>query len=309
MPNAWMRWPKFARPLARSLGWVLGLLALALVAAQAWSRQEQWLPLWRQLQARDVVAVVGLCLIMQFLLGLAWHVFVHGRLVRDRLLGDQLRWGQSLLAKYLPGKIWQGVARGALYARDRGSGAAFVLFVREQLLSLGISALIAAAVAPAALSPRLGVGFQCAFLAAAAALTWIAMLKRLPEPVMARLPAIVRGGIAERPDAATMRRVWVLQLAGYVAMCAAFALLTASFGLRLDALRLSAALCFAGLAGVAALFVPAGLGVREAGLFWCLSPLIGAANAAMLALAWRVAITFAEALFALLSFVVGMRRR
>lgn len=304
-----MRWSKFARPLARSLGWVLGLLALGLVASQAWSRQEQWWPLWRQLQARDVIAVVGLCLIMQLLLGLAWHVCVHGRVVPDRLLGDQLRWGQSLLAKYLPGKIWQGVARGALYAHDRGARSAFVLFVREQLLSLGISALIAAAAAPAALSPRLGVGFQGAFLLAAVALTWIAMLRRLPGPVMDRLPPSIRIGIAERPAATTMQWVWLLQLAGYVAMCGAFAVLAASFGLRLDVVRLSAALCFAGLAGVAALFVPAGLGVREAGLFWCLSPLFGAANAAMLALAWRVAITFAEALFALLSFVLSVRRR
>ena len=304
-----MHWSKFARPFARSLGWVLGLLALGLVASQAWSRQEQWLPLWRQLQAVDVVAVVGLCLIMQLLLGLAWHVFVHGRVVPDRLLGDQLRWGQSLLAKYLPGKIWQGVARGALYAQDRGARTTFVLFVREQLLSLGISALIAAAAAPAALSPRLGLAFQCAFVVAAVALSWIAMVKRLPDPIMDRLPSSIRVGIAERPAATTMRWVWVLQLAGYVAMCASFALLAASFGLQLDVVRLSAALCFAGLAGVAALFVPVGLGVREAGLFWCLSPLLGAANAAMLALAWRVAITFAEALFALLSFVLSVRRR
>lgn len=300
-----MRAANWLRPLARSLGWVLGLIALGLVASQAWSRQHEWLPLWHRLDAFDVVAVVVLCLIMQLLFGLAWHVFLRGRLAPEHLLGDQLRWGQSLLAKYLPGKIWQGVARGALYANDQGARSTFVLFVREQLMSLGISALIAAAVAPAALSGWNALGFQLGFLGAALVWTLIAMMKGLPTVIAVRLSSRLTQWSAERPDLAPMLWAWTLQFAAYLAMCAAFALLTVGFGLELDALRLSAALCFAGLAGVVALFVPAGLGVREAGLFWCLSPLLGPANAAMLALAWRVAITFAEAIFALASFALG----
>lgn len=300
-----MRAPEFARALARGLGWLLGLLALALVAAQAWSRQDQWLPLWHRLDALDVAAVVALCLLMQLLFGLAWHVFLRGRVMPRRLLGDQLRWGQSLPAKYLPGKIWQGVARGALYAHDHGARSTFVLFVREQLLSLGISALIAAAVAPAALPPRWGPWFQLAFAAAAVVLTLIALLRRVPAAIGARLPRRFSDWSVQRPALTTMLHAWALQFAAYLAMCAAFAVLAAGFGLEPDVVRWSAAVCFAGLAGVAALLVPAGLGVREAGLFWCLSPLLGAANAAMLALAWRVAITGAEALFALASFVVA----
>lgn len=299
----------WARPLLKWAGWLLGLSALAAVASQAWSHRTQWLPLWQRLEAGDVIAVVALCLTMQLLFGLAWHLFLHGRWVPDRLLADQLRWGQSLLAKYLPGKIWQGVARGALYASDRGAGSAFVLFLREQFLSLGISAFIAALVAPAALPASLGWAFQATLFVAGLALTWVAVVRRLPGAISARLPRRIgewsspRAGSAT--TSATMRRVWGLQFFAYLSMCSAFAVLAAGFGLQIGIAPLSAALCFAGLAGVAALFVPAGLGVREAGLFWCLSPLLGPANAAMLALAWRVAITFAEVLFASVSFALG----
>ncbi|MGO4260001.1 lysylphosphatidylglycerol synthase domain-containing protein [Lysobacter sp. TAB13] len=304
-----MSWSKTASGISKGLGWILGLIALALVVWQAWTRQDQWLPLWRQLGALDLLAVLLLCLSMQVLFGLGWHVFARGRFVAEHILGDQLRWGQSLLAKYLPGKIWQGVARGMLYADERGVGDTFALFVREQLLSLGISALIAAVAAPAALPADLRLMFQLAFVAFAVVLTAIAVWACVPDFIASRLPRSLAGWNAARPAMATIAKVWLLQFAGYLAMCAAFAVLVNGFGLRLGWLQLAAALCFAGLAGVAAILVPAGLGVREAGLFWCLSPLIGAGNAAMLALAWRVAITFAEAAFAAISFAWGAWRR
>ena len=56
-----------------------------------------------------------------------------------------------------------------------------------------------------------------------------------------------------------------------------------------------AGLCFAGLAGIAAFFVPAGIGVREAALAWYLAPVIGPAPAALLAVASRLWISTGEA--------------
>ncbi len=56
-----------------------------------------------------------------------------------------------------------------------------------------------------------------------------------------------------------------------------------------------AGLCFAGLAGIAAFFVPAGIGVREAALVWYLAPVIGPGPAALLAVAARVWISVGEA--------------
>ncbi|MBW4820756.1 hypothetical protein KJE23_09630, partial [Streptococcus salivarius] len=94
--------------------------------------------------------------------------------------------GQSLPAKYLPGKIWQGVARSALYAAERRPTLTFVLFVREQLLSIGICAAIAAAAAPAALPPRLGAALQLALLAFAVAVSVAAIWRRLPAALAAR---------------------------------------------------------------------------------------------------------------------------
>lgn len=304
-----MNWSEQVRKWGKSLGWLLGLVALGLVAAQAWTRQHEWLPLWRRLDAIDLVAVFVLCFAMQVLFGLGWHVFARGGWVAERLIGDQLRWGQSLLAKYLPGKIWQGVARGALYSDERTMSTTFVLFVREQLLSLSICALIAAVAAPTALSSSMGLVFQCAFVAFASLLTAIAMWLRLPTVLASRFPPGLSAWNDVRPNRAGAVRLWWLQLAGYMAMCSAFIVLIEGFGFKLDWLQASAALCFAGLAGVAAVLVPAGLGVREAGLFWCLSPSLGAGNAAMLALAWRIAITFAEAMFAAISFSLGALRR
>ena len=56
-----------------------------------------------------------------------------------------------------------------------------------------------------------------------------------------------------------------------------------------------AAFCFAGLAGVAALFVPAGIGVREAALAWFLAPALGAGPALMVAVLARAWISLGEA--------------
>lgn len=297
------------RSAGRSVGWLLGLAALAAVAQQAWSRRAQWLPLWQRLDAADIALALALCLAMQVAFGLAWHLFAHGRWVREQVYADQLRWAQSLPAKYLPGKIWQGVARSALYAGERRAALTFVLFVREQLLSLGIGAAIAALAAPAALAPHAGLAFQFALLVFAVALSLAALWRRLPPALAARWPAALAGWNQGLPARATLAQAWLLQLFAYAAMCAAFAVLVSGFGLRIGLAQSSAALCLAGLAGVLAILVPAGLGVREAGLFWCLSPLVGAGNAAMLALAWRVAITAGEASFAAAGFALGALRR
>ncbi|WP_408952448.1 lysylphosphatidylglycerol synthase domain-containing protein [Lysobacter sp. Hz 25] len=304
-----MNWRNPFSGYGRMLGLALGLAAFVLVALQIWQRHDELLPLWRRMDVAHIAAALILCVLVQGLFGLSWHVLARGRVERASLVADQLRWGQSLMAKYLPGKIWQGVARGALYGEERHVGAVFVLFVREQLLSLGISALIAAACAPAALPATLGWWFRCGFVAAAFVLTAIAALRRLPAAVRVRLPASLAAWNSAPPAPAALLRAWLAQFAAYLAMCAAFATLADGFGLQLGWLQLSAALCFAGLAGVAALFVPAGLGVREAGLFWCLSPALGPGNAAMLAVAWRVAITAGEGSVALLALAAGSRRR
>ncbi|WP_206409317.1 hypothetical protein, partial [Lysobacter enzymogenes] len=164
-------WAEALRRGGRAAGWLLGLAALALVAQQAWTRRAQWWPLWQRLDAGDLILALAACLAMQLAFGLAWHLFARGRWTPQQLYPDLLRWGQSLPAKYLPGKIWQGVARSALYADERRPTLTFVLFVREQLLSLGVCATIAAAAAPAALPPRLGAALQVALLAFAVAVS------------------------------------------------------------------------------------------------------------------------------------------
>ena len=54
------------------------------------------------------------------------------------------------------------------------------------------------------------------------------------------------------------------------------------------------ALCFGGLAGIAAFFVPAGIGAREGAIAWFLAPTVGMESALMLAVMARLWITVGE---------------
>jgi hypothetical protein len=90
---------------------------------------------------------------------------------------------------------------------------------------------------------------------------------------------------------------WCLQVLGYLVLGIGCLALGLAFGLLRPELVLpvAAGLCFAGLAGIAAFFVPAGLGVREAALAWFLAPWLGAAPALLLAVLARLWISMGEA--------------
>ena len=91
--------------------------------------------------------------------------------------------------------------------------------------------------------------------------------------------------------------VWLMQLAAYVLLGLGFVALAHGLLALPASLAMPgiAGLCFAGVAGIAAFFVPAGIGVREAALAWYLSAYIGPGPAALLAVASRVWLTFGEA--------------
>ena len=87
-------------------------------------------------------------------------------------------------------------------------------------------------------------------------------------------------------------------MAGYVAI--GLGLFALARGIALPAAgqasTMIAAFCFAGLAGIAAFIVPAGIGVREAALAWYLSPVLGIGPATLLAVVARIWISLAEAI-------------
>lgn len=304
-----MRWPEASRRCARWFGLALGLGALVWVAVQAVGNGADAARTWQELASGRFAAAVAWCLLSQILFALAWHVLAHGRWRKSGVVADVLRWAQSLPGKYLPGKIWQGVARGALYAEDGRAGPALLLFLREQCLSLGLCAALAAMYAPAALPARTGAWLQSGLLCVALGLTAAGVWRRWPTAWLTRLRPSWRGWERDRPPYRAIAWAWVVQGGAYAALCAGFVSLAWDVEPSMALLQAAAAMCLAGLAGVAAVFVPAGLGVREAGLVWGLAPLIGVAEAAALALFWRVAVTSAEVAFAGAGFVVPLLQR
>lgn len=225
----------------------------------------------------------------------AWHRLLSGRDGSGELVGDIARWCVSIAGKYFPGKVWHGLARVGLYHGAHRSRRVAPAFIRETCLSLSAAMTVVAmhGFLDGSGPGRLELGF---------ALGAVSLL-------LLSLPGIARIAIGwlERwrplglavPDGSLreLALVWLMQVFGYVLF--GLGLLALAKGLGIERAGMAwptiAALSFAGLAGIAAFFVPAGIGVREAALAWYLAPIVGPAPAALLALASRLWISIGEA--------------
>lgn len=304
-------WPERLRRYARPLGLGLGVVALLLVARQAWLRRSELAPLLRRLDVTDAATATCVCLLALLLLGLTWHVLSRGRIDRSRLFDDMSRWGASILTKYLPGKLWQGVARGALYQGETSAGSVFVLFLREQALSFSAAAMIAMIWVPAADASELTPWLRPAFLLMMLGLLLVAVVPDLPGFIRARLPERWSVWNGTRPAGRTIVAGWCLSLAAHLSMAYGIALLSGALGLpAIPFPQIATAVCASGLIGAVVLLAPAGLGVRDAVLFFYLSSVLETGQAAMLALAARCMTTVAEVLVFFLAIgLLALKRR
>lgn len=181
-------------------------------------------------------------------------------------------WFASLLARYVPGAVWQGAVRVAgASAAGTHVGRTVAQFVSEQSLACASAALLALLLtgAGASLPENL-----VPVLAATAVLAVTASLL-----ISRRMPAV------RWPP-----RAILAMATGHTLLAVGFALFVFGWhaGSLADSLAFAQALLVAGLAGVLAVFVPAGLGVREGVLAWLLTPQLGPADALAVALASRV---------------------
>jgi hypothetical protein len=181
-------------------------------------------------------------------------------------------WFASLLARYLPGGVWQGLARvGAAHAAGESKRDALEWHVAELLLACGSAALLAVVLA--------GIGESNA---------------RFPRLLLAAIAvaAFASSAIGRRAGFALgwtgAAACWTL--CAHVLMAAGFAALAQAWfpSSSVAATFAMAAFLAAGLAGVLAVFVPAGLGIREAVLAALLAPGLGAGPAIAIALAARL---------------------
>lgn len=212
-------------------------------------------------------------------------------------------WCLANAGRYVPGKVWSVTGLVVLAQRAGVSAwAAAASTVAVQALGVGTAAAVVAATAPGSVSsPRLAV----AALAAAAtlgALAWPGALR-----LLARLLPAAQAWRPLAPSHAL--RGALLTLGGWITYGVAFWMLARGLGVAAGLTPTTAAGVFAlgYILGLAALFAPGGVVVREAAFVALLTPLVGSGSAIALSLASRLQLTLTEAVAALLALAATRR--
>ena len=282
--RTWLRWS----------GLVLGLAVLGVVIARLAPHWDALAGAWSRLGAGHLLASIACLFAAELAFAWAWHRLLRAPGESGRFADDAARWATSLAGKYFPGKVWHAVARYGLYHNGPHATRVAPAYLREMLLSFAVAmALVAwgAGDGPAVpmLRPLFALGaLLLGLLAMPGPGEWVVAMidRRWPG----RLAVAATGWSAYLAAA-------IGQMGGYVLLGLGIFALGRGLGwFQADEAPLAiAAFCFAGLAGVAALFVPAGIGVREAALAWFLAPALGAGPALMVALLARAWISLGEA--------------
>lgn len=268
---------------------------LATVAAPQWpairDRELTWNAGFLALSAVLVLANLALLLA-------AWTASLRWCAVQVRYLDAARIWFTANLARFIPGTVWQFASLAAMSMRYRVSAVAStatVLFEQIALLITGLAVL-------GVLTPSvLHAAWWQSALVVGAALGAAGLL--VPRPggalglwIERRLPGVrvLWSGLTP----ARLITFMVVLVVPWLVYGAAFRLLAAgllgpvpgSWGFWIAAFTGSY------LAGVIAVFAPAGLLVREAALISVLSPVVGSGDAVILAAASRLWLTALEVL-------------
>jgi hypothetical protein len=214
----------------------------------------------------------------------------------------------SQLGKYLPGGVWQFVARFAAYRQNRLSyrdmGKAFV--VENVWLILGSLFVGAAAVflgRPPALMQLFGAAFGPGLLPALAGLSLLLWALTIGASEYAIRSA------GRRPSAAAACAQFISQTGMWLLLGLSFAcLIQVAADARMWGL-LSGAFILSFLAGYVAIFAPGGIGVREYVAVLLLSSLFSGPEIGVAAIVHRLLYTLAELLLAGVSLWYDQRER
>lgn len=293
--------------------WWFRALQVVVLAGAAYYLVRVAAPQWPAIKNRDLAWRVGplaasgvLALATLAVLLAAWTASL-------RWCGAQLTyhsagriWFTANLARFIPGTVWQFASLAAMAARYQVSViAATATVLLEQVVLLITGLLVIAALTPAVLH---SVWWQTA-LATAAVLGAAGLA--LPRPnnrvghwLEARLPGIrllwsgmTLGRLAM--FAGTLVVPWVLYGVAFRFLALGlFGAPPGSWGFYIAAFTGSY------VAGVIAVFAPAGIFVREAALIALLSPVLGSGDALILATASRIWLTALEMLAAVIVLLV-----
>ena len=284
--------------LIRVVRWLIAIAVLAFVARSIALN-------WNQLQGQPVqwtvrpLPLAGSLLLVWLmyanLIG-AWRAVLGGWGERLPPLEAARIWTISSLGKYLPGKVW-AIAGMALMARDAGvsvwAATASAVILQALAVGTGLLAAFAGGVGPLdAVRPELATAFRVGAIGVAGGM---ALLSH--PPLMRRL--LLLAGLPASTATPPARVLWRATLANLVAWAGyglAFWLLARALVPQVSLSPGLAIAVFAAsyVAGLAALFAPGGLVVREGLMVVLLQETTGLGVAALLAVASRVALTVTE---------------
>lgn len=273
-------------------------------------------PHWPAIRNRDLAWQGGPLLLSGLLVLLtlavllaAWAASLRWCAARVRSLDVARIWFTSNLARFIPGTVWQFASLAAMSSHYGVSPlAATATVLLEQIVLLITGLLVLAALTPAVLHAA---WWQAALAVAAGLGVFGLMLPRQGGRVGRWFERWVPGvrllwsGITPARlalFAATLVLPWLLYGTAFRFLALGlFGTVTPSWGFCIAAFTGSY------VAGVIAVFAPAGLLVREAALITLLSPVMGNGDAVILAAASRIWLTGLEVLSALV--VLSLPRR
>jgi hypothetical protein len=288
--------------------WVLQAALLAVVAvlvARALARH------WREFRLLDValeldlgwVVFAGSVVLATYgLLIAAWRMLVLGWGERLGFATAARIWAVSNLGRYLPGRIW-GLAGLAALAQRAGvaAWAAVGSAVAMQAVALGSGAAVIVGTTPGAATP--------AALAAAGAIALVTVAALAVPRSVGLVSRLTRQPDLRPLPIRAVATAGLITALGWFSYGVAFwALARGLIGPNELPVATASGVFAAGyLAGLLALVVPSGLGVREAVFIALLTPSLGAGGAVTLSVASRLLLTATEAAAALLAAAFGHR--
>lgn len=291
--------------LRRHSWWMRALQAVVLVGAAYYLVDKQIAPHWPEIRARQfawqpaplMLGSVVVLTTLTVLLG-AWITSLRWCAVRIAALDAAKVWFTANLARFLPGGVWQFASLAVMSSRyGMSTAAATATVLLEQIVLLITGLAVVAVFTPTVL--------QASWWQAALVVGIIlgSVILALPHPgsrlgrwLGRYVPSL--NEVWSQLGARHLLLFFVILTVPWLMYGTAFRLL--AIGL-LGAASVGAGwgfyiAAFTGsyLAGVIAVFAPAGLFVREAALIGVLTPVLGGSDAAILAVASRIWLTALE---------------
>jgi glycosyltransferase 2 family protein len=251
------------------------------------------------INAVSLVSGIVLVLIASFMGAVVWQLILYG-------LGQPFSWIATMrahlyanLAKYMPGYAWQLVSKAWL-TRQLGvpTDTTGVAMGIELLLTAVAGLVVVLALVPAHLVNQLLLGRYLPLIMRLGSVLLVVGLGALPAVLRVLFRKTGRTRLAQAVNAPALWAAGLVMLLGWLVLGAGYWLLGAALTpLSLSVLPL---FCFtltaSFLAGLAVIFVPMGLGVREALMVAILGGALSSSTAVILAGILRLSTTLCELL-------------